>query len=127
MVGGKRSRGPGKRQVAGKDFRLADEVRYIQRRAAAHAGRFVTIGPLALFSTKASDAWLLDRADHLAAAWRGRGIPNRSTWGKPTPRSRLLGRTLTTPLARCLSAQINILAASWLSSDIPPTASNMFN
>jgi hypothetical protein len=29
--------------------------------------RFVTIGPLALFSTDTGDAWLLDPADHLAA------------------------------------------------------------
>lgn len=50
-------RGPGKRQVAGKDFCLADEARYIQRRAAEHAGCFVTIGPLALFSAETGDAW----------------------------------------------------------------------
>jgi hypothetical protein len=42
--------------VAGKDFRLAEEVRYIQRRAAGHVARFVTIGPLALFSTETGDA-----------------------------------------------------------------------
>ena len=60
-------RGPGKREINGKDFRLAEEIRYIQRRAAAHDGRMVTIGPLALFSTDAGDAWLLDPADHLAA------------------------------------------------------------
>ena len=68
-------RGPGKRQVAGKDFRLADEVRYIQRRAAEHAGRFVTIGPLALFSTETGDAWLLEPADHLAARLARDGDP----------------------------------------------------
>ena len=53
--------------VAGKDFRLADEVHYIQRRAANHDGRIVTIGQLVLFSTKTGDAWLLDPADRLAA------------------------------------------------------------
>jgi hypothetical protein len=37
-------------------FRLADEVRYIQRRAADHDGR---IGQLVLFSTATGDAWLL--------------------------------------------------------------------
>jgi hypothetical protein len=26
-------RGPGSREISGKDFRLAEEVRYIQRRA----------------------------------------------------------------------------------------------
>src|SRR6201997_2148578 len=39
-------RGPGKRIVEGKSFRLADEVRYIQRRAADYDGRIVTIGQL---------------------------------------------------------------------------------
>ena len=60
-------RRPGKRIVEGKSFRLADEVRYIQRRAADHHGRFVTIGQLVLFSTETGDAWLLDPADRLAA------------------------------------------------------------
>lgn len=68
-------RGAGQRRVAGKDFRLADEVRYIQRRAAEHDARFVTIGPLALFSTDTGDAWLLDPADHLAARLARDGDP----------------------------------------------------
>ena len=53
--------------MEGKSFRLADEVRYIQRRAAAHDSRIVTIGQLVLFSTETGDAWLLDPADRLAA------------------------------------------------------------
>jgi hypothetical protein len=61
------SRGAGSREIRGKDFRLAEEVRYIQRRAAEYEARFVTVGPLALFSTDTGDAWLLDPADHLAA------------------------------------------------------------
>jgi hypothetical protein len=60
-------RGPGKRIVEGKSFCLADEVRYIQRRAADYDSRIVTIGQLILFSTKTGDAWLLDPADQLAA------------------------------------------------------------
>jgi len=60
-------RGPGQQIVGGRDFRLADEVRYIQRRAADHHGRIVTIGQLILFSTETGDAWLLDPADRLAA------------------------------------------------------------
>jgi hypothetical protein len=59
-------RGPGQR-IEGRNFRLADEVRYIQRRAADHDSRIVTIGQLVLFSTKTGDAWLLDPADRLAA------------------------------------------------------------
>ena len=67
--------GPGKRHIDGKDFHLADEIRYIQQRAAEHAGRFVTVGPLALFSTETGDAWLLEPKDHLAARLAKDGDP----------------------------------------------------
>jgi hypothetical protein len=60
-------RGPSQRIVQGRNFRLADEVRYIQRRAADHDSRIVTLGQLVLFSTETGDAWLLDPADRLAA------------------------------------------------------------
>src|SRR6202007_107077 len=60
-------RGPGQQIVAGQAFRLADEVRYIQRHAANHHRRIVTIGQLVLFSTETGDAWLLDPADRLPA------------------------------------------------------------
>ena len=74
---GRRSikRGPGKRHIDGKDFHLAEEIHYIQRRAAEHDGRFVTIGSLALFSTDTGDAWLLDPADHLASRLARDGDP----------------------------------------------------
>lgn len=74
---GRRStqRGPGKRHIDGKDFHLAEEIGYIQRRAAEHDGRFVTIGSLALFSTDTGDAWLLDPEDHLAARLARDGDP----------------------------------------------------
>lgn len=68
-------RGSGQRAISGKDFRLAHEIRYIQHRAAAYDGRFVTVGPLALFSTDTGDAWLLDPADHLAARVARDGDP----------------------------------------------------
>ena len=42
-------------------------MRYIQRRAADHDGRIVTVGQLVLFSTETGDAWLLDPTDRLAA------------------------------------------------------------
>ena len=61
--------------VDGKSFRLADEVRYIQRRAAEHDGRIVSIGQLVLFSTETGDAWLLDPLDHLAARLARDGDP----------------------------------------------------
>jgi hypothetical protein len=60
-------RGAGQRKVDGRSFRLADEVRYIQRRAADYNGRVVTRGQLILFSTETGDAWLLDPSDQLAA------------------------------------------------------------
>ena len=76
QLGSKRiKRGPGKRAIAGKDFHLADEIRYIQRRAAEHDGRWVTVGPLALFSTDSGDAWILDPADCLAARLARDGDP----------------------------------------------------
>ena len=61
--------------VDSKNFRLADEVRYILRRAAEHDGRVVTIGQLVLFSTETGDAWLLDPSDQLAARLARDGDP----------------------------------------------------
>src|SRR5208283_1699358 len=73
--------GFGKWIVEGTSFRLPDEVRYIQRQAANHDSRIVTIGQLVLFSTDTGDAWLLDRSDQLAARlasrWRDRTDPYR--------------------------------------------------
>jgi hypothetical protein len=68
-------RGAGKTALQGKDFRLAEEIDYIQTRAAEHDGRLVTVGPLVLFSTETGDAWLLDPADHLAARIARDGDP----------------------------------------------------
>ena len=65
----------GKTAIAGKDFRLAEEIDYIQSRAAERDGRLVTVGPLVLFSTETGDAWLLDPADHLAARLARDGDP----------------------------------------------------
>ena len=68
-------RGAGRRTVDGKNFRVADEVRYILRRAAEHDGRVVTIGQFVLFSTETGDAWLLDPSDQLAAPLARDGDP----------------------------------------------------
>jgi hypothetical protein len=73
--------------VDGKDFRLADEVCYVQRCAARHDGRIVTIGQLILFSTKTGDAWLLDKRTGSPRRWHKTAIPNPSTSKKPTPTS----------------------------------------
>ena len=58
-----------------KNFRLADEVRYILGRAAEHDGRVITIGQIILFSTETGDAWLLDPSDQLAARLARDGDP----------------------------------------------------
>ena len=68
-------RGADQRMVDGKNFRLADEVRYILARAAEHDGRVVTIGQVILFSTETGDAWLLDPSDQLAARLARDGDP----------------------------------------------------
>jgi hypothetical protein len=67
--------GAGQRWVEGKDFQLADEVRYIQNKAAEHDGRVVSFGQLVLFSTDTGDAWLLDLTDQLAAPLARDGHP----------------------------------------------------
>ena len=61
--------------VDGKNFRLADEVRYILRREAEHDGRVVTIGEIILFSTETGDAWLIEPSDQLAARLARDGDP----------------------------------------------------
>ena len=59
-------RGSGKQRLQRENFRLTQEVRLIQHRAAEHDGRIVGLGPLVLFSTDTGDAWILDPADQLA-------------------------------------------------------------
>ena len=61
--------------VEAASFRLADEVRYIVRRAANHDGRVVAIGQLMLFSSETGDAWMIDREDHLALRLARQGDP----------------------------------------------------
>ena len=67
--------GPGKQWIEGKEFRLAQEINYIQRRAAQYDARFVTVGPLMFFSTQTGDAWMLDPSEHLAARLARDGEP----------------------------------------------------
>ena len=67
--------GAGKQWVEGKNFRLAKEIKYIQRQAAEHDGRFVTIGPLVFFSTETGDAWMLEPANQLAVRLARDGDP----------------------------------------------------
>ena len=48
-------RGPGQRWVEGKSFRLAEEVRYIQNKAADHDSRVVSFAQMLLFSTETGE------------------------------------------------------------------------
>lgn len=64
-----------RRWIEGKDVHLADEIRYIQQRAAERDTRIVTIGPLLLFSAESGDAWMLDPADGLATRLAETGDP----------------------------------------------------
>ena len=68
-------RGPGKQIVDGAHFRLRDEVRHVQKRAAANDSRVITLPQLLLFSTETGDAWLLDPVDHLAVPVAQGGDP----------------------------------------------------
>jgi hypothetical protein len=67
--------GSDRRWIEGKDVHLADEIRYIQQRAAERDTRIVTIGPLLLFSAESGDAWMLDPADRLATRLAEAGNP----------------------------------------------------
>jgi hypothetical protein len=58
-----------------KNFHLADEVRYIQKKAADHDSRIVSFGQLLLFSSETGDAWLLDVSDQLAVRVARDGHP----------------------------------------------------
>jgi len=100
-------RGSGSRQVSGKDFRLADELHYIQHRATEHDSRFVTVGGLAFFSTDTGDAWILDPADHLAARVARDGIPSLCTLKKPPQPLPSRGKA-TTALTAMLSSTLTV-------------------
>ena len=71
----KSRRGPARQRLPRESFRLTEEIRSIQQRAAEHDGRIVSIGPLVLFSTQTGDAWILDPADQLAARLACDGDP----------------------------------------------------
>src|SRR3990172_3068680 len=71
----KMRRGAARQWLPRERFRLAEEIRLIQSRAAERDSRIVTIGPLVLFSTQSGDAWILDPADELAARLAYDGDP----------------------------------------------------
>jgi hypothetical protein len=47
----------------------------LERRAAAHDSRIVSIGQLVLFSSESGDAWMLDPSEHLAVRLASEGQP----------------------------------------------------
>ena len=61
--------------VKGKNFRLADKIRYIQRKAADYDACVVSIGQVVLFSTATGDAWVVDRSEQLAVRVAREGDP----------------------------------------------------
>ena len=75
MTHRKMRRGAARQWLPRERFRLAEEIRLIQSRAAERDSRIVTIGPLVLFSTQSGDAWILDPADQLAARLASNGDP----------------------------------------------------
>src|SRR4051794_16016714 len=128
-------RGAGQRKVDGRSFRLADEVRYIQRRAADYNGRVVTRGQLILFSTETGDAWLLDPSDQLAARLARDGNSEPIYIEETIPPSRLVGRAAIASTGRHSFMWMEIQAEPSPSSDtrrinsrewIDPKISNMF-
>jgi hypothetical protein len=76
-------RGPGRRSLEGKRPSLAEEINYIQYRAAEHDGRFITIGPLAFFSSGTRDAWMLDPSAKNSVAMPFIGLSSFRARGEP--------------------------------------------
>jgi hypothetical protein len=111
-------RGPGKLMVDGKSFRLADEVRYIQRRAADHTGRVISIGQLILFSSESGDAWLLDPSDQLAARLARDGDPEPVHIDETDTTLQSVGRATIASTDRHSSTLIATQAEQAPSSDI---------
>jgi hypothetical protein len=112
--------GPGKQGVTGKQLRLAQEIKYIQRRAAEYDARFVTVGPLVFFSTETGDAWTLDPADQLAARLARDGDQRPSTSRKPTLTSPSAGKVTTALKVAHSCTQTESRGASLRSLAIPP-------
>ncbi len=123
---GRRSikRGPGKRQMEGKAFPLAEEIQYIQRRAAEPDGRFVTVGapwrcsppkPVTPGCWTGKTVWLFH--------WRGTAVQRTSTLRKPTSALPSAGKETTELKTAPSSTLTRTQAASSRFSAILPAAS----
>src|SRR3984893_8425526 len=84
---------------------LAKEVRSIQRRAADHDGRIVTVGALVFFSTDTGDAWMLEPADQLAARLATDGDPLPVHIEETETPTRSVGKDATESKLRCSSTK----------------------
>ena len=113
----------GKTAVAGKDFRLAEEIDHIQSRAAERDGRLVTVGRLVLFSSETGDAWLLDPSDHLAARLARDGDPEELYFEETEATFAIGWRATTRSTATHSYTSIATPPASLRSSDIQPAVS----
>src|SRR6516225_2172906 len=71
-------RGPGKRMVDGKSFRLADEVSYIQRRAVEHDERVVRFGQIVPPHRAMRGSSMVPTT--LPHGWPAMAIPSRWRW-----------------------------------------------
>ena len=78
--------------MEGKDFRLAKEIKYIQRQAAEHDGRFVIICPLVFFRPKPGMHGCWTPQINLLPDSPATGIQNQSGSRKPTRTSHRLER-----------------------------------
>jgi hypothetical protein len=89
-------RGPGKQWIEGKQFRLAQEIKSIQRRAAEYEARFVTVGPLVFFSPKLEMPGCWTPPTNLLHDSPEMETPSPSSSKKLTPTSQSAGRVTTT-------------------------------
>ena len=111
--------GPGKQGVEGK-LRLAKEIKYIQRRAAEHDARFVTVGPLVFFSTQTEMPGCWTPPTTSLHDLPEMGTPSPSTSKKPKPTSQSAGKVTTTLKVAHSSTQTESPDASLRSLAIPP-------
>ena len=78
--------------VDGKTLRLADEVRYIQRRAADHDGRIVTMASLSCFPPIPAMRGCWTPPISSPHGWPAMETPNQSASKKTIPPLQLIGR-----------------------------------
>jgi hypothetical protein len=109
-------RGPGQQLVDGANFRLMDEVRYVQDRAAEHDSRVVTLPQLLLFSTQTGTPGCSTLPSIWPFRWPAMEIPCRCTSRRRRRTLPLAGREPTASTARPSSTLRQSLGVSALFS-----------